>query len=94
MLDAQSSQMSPVGIYLPNILFKVPPVNLPAISKIAHTLVQSLYNERNLSHIVDILLVSDHRMEGTSSWGMVYLDDIFCHDARDQGWLLCRRSTR
>jgi len=64
---------------------------LPAISNFAHTLVQSLHNERNLSHIVDILFVSDHGMEDTSSWEMVYMDDILCHqqDAREQGWPAC-----
>lgn len=52
---------------------------------------QSLHIERNLSHIVDIMFVSDHGMEDTSSWEMVYMDDILCHeqDAREQGWPAC-----
>ncbi|KAG9315202.1 alkaline-phosphatase-like protein [Chiua virens] len=64
---------------------------LPIISNFAHTLVRRLHHERNLSHIVDILFVSDHGMEDTSSWGMVYMDDILCHeqDARERGWPAC-----
>lgn len=37
------------------------------------------------------MFVSDHGMEDTSSWEMVYMDDILCHeqDAREQGWPVC-----
>ncbi|KAF9243503.1 Phosphodiest-domain-containing protein [Melanogaster broomeanus] len=64
---------------------------LLTMSEFAHTLVQGLYYERNLSHIVDLLIVSDHGMEDTSSWNMVYMDDILCseEDAREQGWPAC-----
>ncbi|KAF9223667.1 Phosphodiest-domain-containing protein [Gyrodon lividus] len=64
---------------------------LEIISEFSYTLVQSLHHERNLSHIVDVVLVSDHGMEDTSSWEMVHMDDILCsdEDAREQGWPAC-----
>ncbi|KIK97779.1 hypothetical protein PAXRUDRAFT_824602 [Paxillus rubicundulus Ve08.2h10] len=64
---------------------------LPIISEFAHTLVQTLHHQRNLSHIVDLLLVSDHGMVDTSSWEMVYMDDILCsgEDATELDWPAC-----
>ncbi|KIJ66879.1 hypothetical protein HYDPIDRAFT_85278 [Hydnomerulius pinastri MD-312] len=64
---------------------------LSVVSTFASALVQSLHQERNLSHIVDVLFVSDHGMADTSSWEMVYMDDILCseQDAAEQGWPAC-----
>lgn len=36
--------------------------------------------ERNLSHVVDVIVVSDHGMTSTSNERLVYLDDVLGED--------------
>ncbi|KAH7884302.1 Phosphodiest-domain-containing protein [Phlebopus sp. FC_14] len=66
---------------------------LPIVSDFAHALVHHLHSVRNLSHIVDVIIVSDHGMEDTSKWEMVYVDDILCDDVdasdSEQRWPAC-----
>jgi hypothetical protein len=53
-------------------------MSLAAVDLFARNLTQAL-GDRNLTHIVDIIFVSDHGMTDTSHLTWVYIDEIIGH---------------